>query len=388
MRERRERIGLAVLLLALLGLALFVRPAARGTDSRDRRVATYRLGAFGGRALYMLVEELGLPAERTLRPWTDSIGAGPRVVLAPSERPTPREVDALMAWLEVGGTLIYGRGDLADPLLGRLGLRVRRLRPDSLGPLATVRWAGETAHAAAHSLSAGVDSVPGFARAFVDSAQALRSAGAEVVLRTAGGAPTVVTFPVGAGRVVAWSDATVLGNRPLRDSGAALVFVRAVAPALTRGAAVRFDEFHHGYREANPARALGRFFVHTGMGRALLQAGLACLALLLLAGHRLGMPLREAGGHRRSPLEHMEAVAGAYRRADARRTTRRLLVAGLERRLGRKVLEGPEERPAAALATTPAGRQLQQEWERGPGADLVALAAAVDDFVREMRRWR
>jgi hypothetical protein len=197
----------------------------------------------------------------------------------------------------------------------------------------------------------------------------------------------VALFRIGDGRVFAWSDATVLVNGALRDGDAALLFVRAAEDIVAAGGELYFDEYHHGYREARPLHALAEVLTGTGWGRAVLQALVACVALLLLAGARFGAPIREHDTRRRSPIEHMMALAGAYERAGARRPARRLLLAGMERRLGRRVLSADRTAPAA-LEGTDAGRRLKEEWERGEDADLADFAGALDDYVMEVRRWK
>jgi hypothetical protein len=317
---------------------------------------------------------------------------GVMVVLAPAQPPTPREVEALLGWMDAGGTLIYGAGAGADPVTRALDLRLQPAAPDTQSPLQAVRWTGETAYATrdeagteAHQWSAGMDSVAGFRRTWAVASPALRAGNGNVLLRTRSGAPVLAVLARGEGRAVVWSDASPLGNRRLRDGAAALLFVRAVSDALAEGSALTFDEYHHGYRPGSPARALWQFITGTGAGRALLQVALAGLLLLVLYGHRLGAPLLEAVGRRRSPLEHVDAVAAAYSRAGARRTARRLLVAGLERRLGRRILDPDTDDDRSGMDRLPGGQRMAAAWA---GGGLVDLAAAVDDFEAEVRRWK
>jgi hypothetical protein len=391
MRNRRDVITLALLLAALAGIALLVRPYADDAAD-DPRPSTYLTGPNGARALFLLMDELGVSATRLLQPWAEPLPAGVLVVLAPAQPPTPREVETLLAWMDAGGTLIYGAGAGADPVAIALDVQLQTTQPDTLSPLQAVRWTGETAYAAgepagaaARQWSAGVDSVAGFRSALSATSPALHNGDAEVLLRTLAGAPALVVLARGEGRAVVWSDAAVLSNRLLRDGAAALLFARAVSDAVADGGALTFDEYHHGYRQGSPARALWQFVTGTGAGRALLQAALAGMLLLLLYGHRLGAPLLEAVGRRRSPLEHVDAVAAAYRRADARRTARRLIVTGLERRLGRRILQSDTDADRGGMEGLPGGQRLAAAWT---GGELVALAAAVDDFEAEVRRWK
>jgi hypothetical protein len=95
---------------------------------------------------------------------------------------------------------------------------------------------------------------------------------------------------------------------------------------------------------------------------------------------------------RRSPLEHVEALAGAYQQAGARDTARRLLLAGLARRLGRRVAHTPAaegemlKRLSAHPTAGAAARELESEWKKGRGADLLALSRNVDRYIDEVNR--
>jgi hypothetical protein len=88
----------------------------------------------------------------------------------------------------------------------------------------------------------------------------------------------------------------------------------------------------------------------------------------------------------------VDALAGAYEKAGARETARRLLVAGLARRLGRRAPAAPaaEKEMLARLSAHPtagdAARALNDEWQKGRMADLVALARDVDRYLDEVSR--
>ena len=381
MRNRRDAIAIATLLLAFAVIAILLRPHADELDTSDVRATSYRSSPTGARALYLLLEELQLPVERELDPWTARTPAGALVLIAPSETPTDREIDRLLGWVRAGGTLIYAPAR-ADPLRNRLGLRYRALVETPAREDSTV--GGVTAMPVAHAWTAGIDSVSGFRRAFVLDQNTSDSI---TVLLRAAAAPTAITFAWGDGRIVVWSDANPLRNARLREGGAAVLFARAAAAAVADSGVIRFDEFHHGFRAAGPFGALRRFLRDTNAGRAMLQIIIAALALLLLAGARLGAPVPSLRGRRRSPLEHVEAVAAVYRRAQARRTTRQLLMAGLERRLGRRITVADGTIAATALNPSAQAERLREQWQHGIDGDLADLSGAVDDYLTEVR-WR
>ncbi|MBV9773747.1 MAG: hypothetical protein JO040_07350, partial [Gemmatimonadetes bacterium] len=161
-----------------------------------------------------------------------------------------------------------------------------------------------------------------------------------------------------------------------------------------KGTALRFDEYHHGFQGGGSAvGATLRFLRHAPLGRMALQLAAAGVGLLLLLGWRFGAPLPPPPVRRRSPLEHVEALAGAYRQAGARATARRLLVGGLARRLGRQGPRDPrgEGELLERLGTRlPVGREaaqaVQKEWSRGDEADLVVLARDMDRLLEEAKR--
>ena len=412
MAERRRRLAVGVLVASLLGLVLLVGPHAEPDETDDPRRSSFLSGPQGSRALYLTLETLDLPVERQLTPWQADAPGGGLVVLAPSRPPTQDQGEALLEWIRTGGTLLLATAPGTDPLSRELGLSVTSTAPDHLGPLERVRWEGVEASPEPHPWTDGVDAVPGFrylyregdpapdpdatgeARNHAEISRHPAPADRQALLRGPEGRPALLTFRLGAGRVVAWSDAAPLENRRLREGAAALLFARAAMEAAEadasepRPGALRFDEYHHGYREEGGlAVAIRDFALQTGVGRWLLQVAVAVLALLLLAGHRLGEPVRRTDGRRRSPLEHVEALAGAYRKADARHTARTLLLAGMNRRLGRRAEGGPDRGLPGDPEHSEAAHRMHNEWKRGDEADLVALSSAIDDYVAEVRGW-
>jgi hypothetical protein len=379
-REQALAIGLIVLILVL---AMLTAPdTERG--ALDPRASTFRSAGPGALALLLTLRELGVPADRRLTSWVE--GDPPRgvlAVLAPAQPLTPREAESLLEWVGAGGTLIHAAHP-GDPLLEAFGLALEPLPPGPADPPAM--------RPLPHPWTEGIGEAGGFGRVFADTSRAMATGEATPLLRAPDGRAAVLVAPVGRGRVMAWGDVGPLRNAGLREGGAALLFARAAADLTERGDTLWFDEYHQGYREeAGAVLATLRFLRDTGPGRMALQLGLAGLGLLVLLGARFGTPLSPPPARRRSPLEHVEALAGAYQRGGARTTARRLVIAGLARRLGRAApAPGTEAEWLDRLETGLPGaranvRALREEWERGERADLVALAARADDLVRRAR---
>jgi hypothetical protein len=148
--------------------------------------------------------------------------------------------------------------------------------------------------------------------------------------------PAVIGLPLGRGRVVAVADPDLLRNDVLRVCrwNAGVLAVRGLDwLGAAGGRRLVFDEYHHGYgAHADPLRATGRALVRTPAGRLALQVAAAGLVLLAAAGIRPVAPRTHRTVERRSPLEHVGALARAYEQVGATRLAARRLVRGLRRR--------------------------------------------------------
>lgn len=387
---RRDTALVVVLVLILVALAALAGARGGGGDQDgDPRASTYIRSPGGLAALYWTFQELRLPVARRTDPLTqsDSIRGTLAIVGAP-DTPTDTEMGEVNEHLRRGGTLLFVSSayDFGGAPYDSLGLRPVWL--DGVSP-----WGEESRTAVPtrpHRWTEGVRSVRGFRRAFSDTSAVLRRPGTETLLAV-DGKPVAVTFPVGRGRVIALSDPRPLTNGRLRESGAARLVVRAVAEA---GDTLFFDEYHQGFTGNGSLQRGTLSMIRRFVSGALAVQLLIVAALLMLVGaRRFGAPHPPPPARRRSPLEHVEALAGAYRQAGARRTVRRLLMAGMARRLGRRV--PPDERTAAEMLErmakqSPVGGEaaagLVREFKRGESGDLVALTRGVDRLLDEVRR--
>jgi len=393
MGSRREAWILVALVVVIMALALLTGRSAQRSGF-DPRPSTYLNTQMGARGLIETMRALRLPVARRMEGFVDEGPLrGPLAVLAPSMEPSKSEIHALAAWVRGGGTLIYAarassgfrRG---EDVLDTLGLGLVALVSDTVAS-SPAQMGGAVATAEPGPLTAGVTTVEGFRRGFAASSRGLRGA---TVLASHAGTPVVIDFRLGKGRVIAWSDALPLVNMRLEDSRAATLFIRTVADAAG-GKTLWFDEYHHGFQGGGGVvSGTVHYLLSERWGHAALQVTVALLGLLLLFGRRFGAPLPPPAMRRRSPLEHVEALAGAYQQAGARDTARRLLLAGLARRLGRRVAHTPAaeaemlQRLSAHPTAGDAARELESEWKKGRGADLLALSRNVDRTIDEARR--
>jgi hypothetical protein len=388
--SRRDTILIVSLVLILIALAALAGAKGGGGDEAgDPRVSTYIRSPGGLAALYWTFQELRIPVVRSKEPLTDADSIrGTLAIVGAMDAPSEAEMGEVAEYLRRGGTLLFVSSayDFGGAPYDSLGLRPVWL--DGVSP-----W-GEEGRTAVpsrpHRWTEGVRGVQGFRRAFSDTSAVLRRPGTETLLAVDGD-PVAVTFPVGKGRVIALADPRPLTNGRLRESGAGRVVVRALAEA---GDTIFFDEYHQGFTgrgsiQGGTMRMIRRFVT----GAVAVQLLVAAALLIWAGGRRFGAPLLPPPARRRSPLEHVEALAGAYRQAGARRTVRRLLMAGMARRLGRRAPH--DERAAGEMLErmarqSPVGREaaagLEQEWKRGESGDLVALTRGVDRLLDEVRR--
>ncbi|HEU0301269.1 MAG TPA: DUF4350 domain-containing protein [Longimicrobium sp.] len=387
---RRDTLLVAALLVIIVLLSALAGTRQARDDSGDPRASTYIRSEGGLAALYWTLQELRIPVARRTEPLlhADSL-RGALALVNPWEPLSEEDMAAVAEHVRRGATLLFVAGayDFGGPAYDTL-----ELRPVWLKGVSPLRDDDRAAAPRPHPWTAGAQRVQGFRRAFGDASAALRRPGAQTLLEVDGLA-VAVTYPLGQGQVIALADPRPLTNLRLRESGAAALVARAVADAAA-GDTVWFDEYHQGFtgpgsRAGGLATLLRRFV----SGPVALQLLLVVALALWVYGRRFGAPLQPPPARRRSPLEHVEALAGAYRQAGARRTARRLLLAGMARRLGRRA--PPDERAAGEMLDrmarqSPVGREaaeaLEREWKRGEPGDLVALTRGVDRLLDEVRR--
>jgi hypothetical protein len=94
-----------------------------------------------------------------------------------------------------------------------------------------------------------------------------------------------------------------------------------------------FAEYHQGHgHHASVMKTIRRELADTPAGRVVLNLLIAAGVLLLAVGVRPIAPRARIRSERRSPLEHVGALAHAYSQVNATRTALRRLIRGLRRR--------------------------------------------------------
>ncbi len=215
--------------------------------------------------------------------------------------------------------------------------------------------------------------------------------GVDTLLVTSGGRPAALELTMRqGGRVILVADGLIFSNRKMRDTDAGLVTVR-LAATYDR---VIFDEFVHGFA---PSGSLFSSAIDWSLhspwgwfGWQLIGFGL----LALLAGAvRFGAPRKLIDRRRRSPLEHVRALATALKAAKGADVAVDLMVRGLRRRLsaGTPPARGQlrtwlEE--LAANVRTPRSKQavatLLNLTRRASSEQVLRAANAVEDVWQDL----
>jgi hypothetical protein len=391
---RRPELVLVTFILA--GLLLLALLGRRDEDLADPRRSTHMAGPEGSRALASALRQFGVPVVQRDRAWfgaADDTASVPRsatlaLLYVPYE-PTDVEQRELRQVVARGGALFLAGGNGVEACFG---LEVRNLRWDSTD----VRHGDLRLGAARAVLDWATEPSSRPAAETEDECAPLSGARADTLLAAGDGRPVALRlrFP-GGGNVTALADSRYVSNRDLRDTDAGLLVLSwLLEPRPTR---VVFDEYHQRFGRARwlPGAMLvaaWRWARSAPLGWAMLQLGAAALVALVAAAIRFGPARHVVERRRRSPVEHVDALAAGLERAGATETAVRLIVEGLRRRLRprqavRTVRGGDAGAWVAALAagahTVEARRavaRLQGVLRSSGGRDRVhAAALAVED---------
>jgi hypothetical protein len=350
--RRPELLLLAGFAAALVVTAILGRSAAPDTTLRDPRASTFLSGPAGASALAEAMEVLGVPVERRRIPLfsvpddVDPRGGAVLAVIEPAAPLTEGEIGAVVAWIERGGrAILAGHTGIEE----RLGLSVEDVRsadapskvsllvtgPPGIGDLPPVE-----ALLGRSTPGAGEPPRPPVARRDTLLVASRDRPVAERLVVAGGGAALVL------------ADASWLTNRALRETDVGAL----VIPWMLEGGVRRLvvDEYHQGFGHHGAILwATWSWLRRSPAGWMMLQLAAAGLVALAVAAFRFGPAVHRTEGRRRSPLEHVDALAAGLERAGGGQTAVALLARGLRRRLRRSGLEPTErgrERWLAALA--------------------------------------
>jgi hypothetical protein len=365
-RKRATRGTLITLgvLGALVAVVALLTPV--NDDNFDTRLTTLRYGSGNARLAADLAKRLGWKVSNADAPLSGSLDttATYLVFAGPTPMATAERVAVLTAVRHGAGLLVSPGSDGDFALLDSLGLRTGMpgvVTATPLGkcaaetdPLSSlrVRTNMQTFTVAPPKDSADRTVVPYPARAQTllssdvklspaddDSTATSDSTAPSAKVKNATDAhelrPTVVAFPLGRGRVVAFADPDVLRTDQMRNCamGSALSVVRSLE-YLTDGRprTLVFAEYYQTQSSDGAGVVMWEWLRFTGLGRTVLTLMSAVLLLLIARGRRTLAPVYRLREERRSPLEHVDALATAWRTVRGTRTVARMLARGIRRR--------------------------------------------------------
>ncbi|HUF34323.1 MAG TPA: DUF4350 domain-containing protein [Gemmatimonadales bacterium] len=380
-RPAELALGAALLVALGIGAAVLGSRRARVADADERRT-TYLAAPGGARGFADALDRLGVSVVRHRRSidWLDSLPDAAKVVvvLQPSVPLTPAEGKRLAG---LRADLLVA-GDAADPVMTCLGYRVRpRAEPaDVSGVVGDGGFPRVEAELVRHLARTVTDSSARADGRDV-TCEVPTPARVDTLLLAEGGRAVVLALGYADGRrVTLVADDVLFSNRALRETAAGPFALGLVVPRYRR---VVIDELHHGYRVSGSlAGAAIDWSLGSPWGWAAWQLAAVGVLALLAAGVRFGPVRRAVVRRRRSPLEHVRALATALAAARGHDTAARLLVRGLRRRLSRS---GRPVRGDADAWLEGLEPSLRTDRGRATLAELTALTrrrAGTEDVLR------
>ena len=411
--SRRLELGLALALALAVGVA--IAAGTRGTAPQfDLRTSSLLSGPLGSRAVYDVLARLRVPVERRRTPLFDFACAGPAgpratppaelIVLHPPRGLDAAELARVVQFVQAGGWVVAaGSG---GGITGCVGWRTKNeelfLLQDTFPVVSPVP--SLTLPPVADFLTPRRDDVAADSRRRVigrpieeeeNECAPLSQTAEDTLLRLTDGRPAVLRLRYrGSGAITLFADPGYFRNRLWRASDVPYFVTPLIVPA--RRGRVVWDEYHQGFgRARSTTDVVMGWLVGTPGGWAILQLVGILVVGLAVAAVRFGPARQGVTTRRRSPLEHLEALAAGLEGAAGADTAVALTVAGLRRRLGRTGLLRPDEQQSwlaaleLALPTVrgrDAVRRLQRIITQPGGAErALAAAQAVEDVWEQLR---
>ena len=342
------RVRSSLILLGMCVVAVLIGALRLATQSTPLPPGTsFSAQPDGARGLYTWLETLG---DAPMRLQDTSVDSATRTLLiVQPESPIDRQMrEAFDSIPEHGGTLVVA-GDSASWLLyvKALGFTVLPVAPETSDVTA-----------------------PDGLRFPVAARYRLSADDAEPLLVRDNGDWVGFQKKYKQGKVIVLASADPLTNAGLLAADgrvARFVFREIVSPA--NGGQVAFDEVHHSnIPTAAGAAGFNQLLFSTAAGRAVIYAALLTFTFLLLSGRRLGpaLPVQLPGEVPRTMYEHVQMLAGLYRRAGQFEVVRDALATHYARAVNRKNSTALAERVERV-------RMARNESE------LTAAVAAIDD---------
>jgi len=406
-RPRTEAaLALGAVLVLLLAAGIIGSREAAGLQE-DGRPSSFLADPYGSRGFAEALERLGVEVRRWRRPLrglsADSAGPGRSllVLLDPTMPLRGAEVEPVLEWArhDRRGLLLAGPG--AEAVMECFGYAVDR-RVDSVALRTVTRpgsvtgaegWPGMAGLLASTTTTEVVDSSR-LSDARMHRCTVPAIGGVIPLLQAATGRPAGLLLERGDidGEILLFADATPFRNRALRETPAGPFVLDWVAGRYDR---VTFEEGLHGFGAGGSlAEATIAWSRRSPWGWAMWQVVGVGLLALVAAAVRFGQPVRLREGHRRSPLEHVRALATALAAARGHDVAIGLIVRGLRRRLGgrqpvrrddwRHWLERMPQSVATPRALEARATLASLTRPGQPAAGVLRAADAVEDLWEEL----
>lgn len=400
MRPRRE-LALGLGAFFVVGLLIVVQALVAPTGTLDFRLSTFRAEPSGARAWADALERLDVSVVRWRRPLS-SLPQPPKIgsllaVLAPEEMLGYGELRDLELWGKRGGDLLLvGRGNALA--MSCAGWRLDTLGVEGLTGTARVGDAELTVpNVRARLLHvAALPAADSTRMQDVGVRQCSRDRRERVdtLLRASSGAVLAarVYFEKG-GTVTLVADGALFTNKALRDTPAGEFTLSLVPPYIDD---LMVDEYHHGFGVSSSlSGAILDWSTTHPWGWALWQAALVGVLALLVSMPRTGPIQALPRARRRSPLEHVAALARTLAATRGHDVAIVALVRGLRRRLSadgrparddpRAWLQGLAGRVRTDVARQAVARLMELTRPGRSAVDVLAAANAVEDVWQELR---
>jgi hypothetical protein len=216
----------------------------------------------------------------------------------------------------------------------------------------------------------------------------------DTILVTSGGRPAALRLQFEEeGSVILVADGILFSNARLRESDAGLALLPMIAGRYDRAI---FDEYEHGFGPSGSLlSATIQWSLDSPYGWVFWQLAVVGLVALLAGAIRFGAARQIIERRRRSPLEHVRALATALSAAKGSHVAVDLMVRGLRRRLsaGSPPARGDLQPWLAALAANVRTTRSKQAvttlinlTRRAPVTDSVLRAAdAVEEVWQDLK---
>jgi hypothetical protein len=390
-----RRYLLPALFLAIVVVALLT-PSPLSLD-KATRLTSYSVEGAGARGFYQTADRLGWSVSRMEREFHDTLDRHTTyAVLAPVIQPTSRELHSLLNAVREGASLLYvttPNSEIIDSLQLVNAGNYNSLVNTEAGVFGEIELDISSCGSVFPGQFSGLDYL---SRTYT-LADSFSFDTVTFAAATTRGVASVLALGIhyGSGRIVLVSQGDVFRNDVLRrcDRKEGLLAMRMLAwLSEPVGKTVVFDEFHHGY-DGSPGflTVLSRAVVASPSGRVSIQLALAAVILLMSAAARPLPPQQRESIERRSPFEHVGALARAYEKVGATRRASRLFVRGLRRRHDASAWRGgSDEKYLRSIAAS--HPRLAREVElllqavdkrRAPG-EFIEVGKAVETIERTL----